>query len=78
MERETLILSKICPKEKDKYNVICLPCEILQMTPMNFSTEKNSWRGNRLWLPDWRGMVWEGQEFGGHYIQTLALGVGKP
>ena len=66
MERKSLIVNKICPKEKDKYHGKCLPSGILQMTPMNLSTEKKlmDWETD-IWLPDWRGRVWEGLGFGG-------------
>ena len=44
----------------------------------NLSTGKKLMDWNTdFWLPDWRGRVWEGVDFGGQLIQTLALGVAE-
>ena len=40
MEIETLILSEVSQKEKDKYHMIPLISEIQYMAQMNLSTEK--------------------------------------
>ena len=40
MELETLILSEVSQKEKDKYHMISLISGILYMAQMNLSTEK--------------------------------------
>ena len=40
MKLETLILSEVSPKEKDKYHVVSLISEIYCTAQMNLSTEK--------------------------------------
>ena len=52
-KKNSLILSNICPKEEDKYHEKTLPSGILQMTPMNLSTQNKlmDWKTD-FWLPE--------------------------
>ena len=46
MELETLILSEVSQKEKDKYHMISLISEIQHTAQMNLSTEKKQTHGH--------------------------------
>ena len=58
MELETLILSEVSLKEKDKYHMLSL---ISGKAQMNLSTKKKiiDWRTD-LWLPRGRRREWDG------------------
>ena len=77
MEIETLILSQICPKEKNKYYVKPRLSEILQMTQMNLSTEEKlmDWKTD-FWLPVCRGRVLEGLGFGVYIYPIFSPWIG--
>ena len=60
MELETLILSEVSQKKKDKY-MISLISGILYRTPMKLSTEKKIIdMENRLVVAEWGGREWDG------------------
>ena len=69
MELETLILSEVSQKEKDKYHMISLLSGTFQQKRKSFS-----WRTD-LWLPGGRGREWDGLGVWGKWLKTIAFGV---
>ena len=61
MELETLILSEVSQKEKDKYHMISLISRIQYMAQMNLSTEKKTMdMENRVVVAEGEGVEWIG------------------
>ena len=61
MELETLILSEVSQKEKDKCHVISLISGISYMAQMNLPQKRNSWTWRTdLCLPSGMGREWDG------------------
>ena len=76
MELETLILSEISQKEKEKYHMILLITGILYTAQMNVFTEKKVMDlENKLWLPGGRGREGEGLGSWGQWMQTSDHGM---
>ena len=75
MEVETLILSELSQKEKDKYHMISHIWNLIYSTNEHFYRKENRrWRID-LWLPRGRGREWEGSGAWGYRMQTMALGM---
>ena len=70
MELETLILSKVSQKEKDKCHMISLKSGIYYMAQMNLSTEEN-----KLMDIENRLVVAKGEGEGVGWIGSLGLGL---
>ena len=61
MELETLKLSEVSQKEKDKYHMISHIWNLMYSTKENIPQKWKTWTWRRdLWLPDGRGREWEG------------------
>ena len=61
MELESLILSEVSQKEKDKYHMIPLISGIYYMAQINPFTKRKSWIWRTdLWLPREEGEGWTG------------------
>ena len=61
MELETLILSEVSQKEKDKYHVISLISRIYYVAQMHLSEEKKLMDLEKRFVAAW----WEGEGVGG-------------
>ena len=79
VERETLILSEVSQKEKDKYHMISLIWNLTNGTNEPFyRKETNSWAWRTdLWLPSQRGREWDGLGVWDQQIQTTAFVMDK-
>ena len=70
MQLETLILSEVSQKEKDKYHMISLICGLYNMAQMNLSTEQKRTQRHREQAcgcqggGGWSGIGWEFGESG--------------
>ena len=74
MELETLILSKVSRKEKDKYHMISLISGISYMAQMNLSTKNKIMdMENRLVVAKEEGREWVDWEFGVNRCKLLLL-----
>ena len=61
MKLETLILSEVSHKEKDKYHMISLYLESHIRRNGNFPKKRKSWTWRiDLWLPRGKGREWDG------------------
>ena len=76
MQLETLILSQVRQKEKDKCLMISLICGILNIVQINLSTKQKQTQGHREQTCDCQGgeeRVWNGWEFGTSRYKLLHL-----
>ena len=78
-ELETLILSEVSQKEKDKYHMISsVYLESNIRHKGTFPQKRNSWTWRTdLWLPKGKGTEWGGWGAWGAEMQTLAFGMDK-
>ena len=76
MELETLILSDVSQKEKDKYHMISVISGISYYSTKEPFHRRKSWTWRiDLWLPSREGREWEGVGAWGKYMQNVALGM---
>ena len=75
MKLETLILSEISQKEKDKYHMISSIWNLTYGTNEPFHRKENHRLGEQTCgCPGGRGREWEGWGAWGYQMQTIALG----
>ena len=80
MELETLILSEVSQKEKDKYHIISHILNLIYGTNEPIyrkETNSQTWRTD-LWLPRGRRREWNGLGVWGSEMQTMTLTMDQP
>ena len=80
MQLESLILSEVSQKEKSKYHMISLICEIQNVAQISLSTKQKQTPGHREQTCGCLGggdRKWDGQGVWGWWMQTVTFRMDK-